>query len=413
MNAILKLLRTVYDRPDLAVKVKILKFKTFRKSIGVIASDHGVDVDDLRRRGLTVLKKMGYSLRHPWWRSIENTIESAFAGLLLLELPNLSTLNFCVQDHVIGPSSSECVTGLFGLMSIPDQVRQAWRSLQHLITGDTHVLKCGIDFHNLVSLDLKQISIGTILRLNGHGCLQGTEKLQNLVLTVSIQFADRALVRKADAKLSDLFDALDCLYLQSLSITLINDGYQLDDDIVPQFDPGYMMEQISIIQHTLKTLRIQFDSNDYEMELDWLLDLFIEPSNSWEDFSQLKHLAIPQAFFFMIRDDEMTGYPVGVPQKALPPNLESLEVFFPYEEMEPWAYSLTMDGKTRLRFPSLQKITLTCRNDVGAPSSHFMTATDEVWLHLSRLGIDSYLACQASGIFQNLSELYIEQAGGP
>jgi hypothetical protein len=82
------------------------------------------------------------------------------------------------------------------------------------------LLKSGIHYENLKSLDLKTISIGTILRLNGPGCLQGAENLDDLALSVSIQFADRPLVEKAEIQLSDLFEALDCSRLRSLKMQL-------------------------------------------------------------------------------------------------------------------------------------------------------------------------------------------------
>jgi hypothetical protein len=105
-------------------------------------------------------------------------------------------------------------------MSAPDSIINYWSTLRHLTTSDTHFFKSGINFASLTSLDLKTIFIGTILRLNGPGCLQGAENLQDLALTVSIQFADRLLIEKAEIQLGDLFEALGCVQLQSLKILL-------------------------------------------------------------------------------------------------------------------------------------------------------------------------------------------------
>lgn len=193
-NAVVKLLRTLLDRPDLASKIKTLRFRTARKNVAKLHEDHGFDFNGLRTRCLSKLKGLGYDDRHPWCQSLKNSIESAFAGLLLVLLPNLVDLDFWVKDHHRGPPSSECISGLFGSLNVPDAIVHGWRNIQSLTTGDTLILKCGIEFEKLTILDLRSISIGTVLRLNGTGSLQGATNLKDLALTVSIQFADRLLV---------------------------------------------------------------------------------------------------------------------------------------------------------------------------------------------------------------------------
>lgn len=194
VNTVVKLLRTLFERPDLASKIRTLRFRTVRKNIAQLYYEQGFDLAALRVRCLSKLKQLGYKKTHPWWCSISNSVESAFAGLLLVLLPNLTHLDFWVQDHHRGPPSSECISGLFGSMTVPDAIKYGWKNVRHLTSGDTHMLKCEIDFDCLTTLDLKTISIGTVLRLNGPGSLQGTNNLRNLMLTVSIQFADRHLV---------------------------------------------------------------------------------------------------------------------------------------------------------------------------------------------------------------------------
>jgi hypothetical protein len=220
VNPLLRLLRTLFDRPDLASKIKTLRIRTVRKNVARLCAEQIFNLQLLRTRSLAKLEDLGYKKTHPWHRTIQNSIESGFAGLLLIMLPNLNHLDFWVKDHHRGPPSSECISGLFGGMTAPDSIINGWSGLQHLTTSDTHVLKSGIRFDNLTSLDLKTISIGTILRLNGPGCLQGTENLQDLALTVSIQFMDRLLIDKAEIQLSDLFEALGCKCLRSLKLML-------------------------------------------------------------------------------------------------------------------------------------------------------------------------------------------------
>ena len=220
VNPLLKLLRTLFDRSDLALNVKSLRVRTVRKNVAKLCEEHGFDLQSLRTRTLAELEVLGCRSSHPWHRTIQNSIESGFAGLLLVLLPNLTHLDFWVKDHHRGPPSSECMSGLFGGMTAPDKVITGWAGLRHLTTSDTHVLKSGIHYDSLTSLDLKTISIGTILRLNGPGCLQGAENLQDLALTVSVQFADRLLIQKAEIQLSDLFEALGCNRLRTLKILM-------------------------------------------------------------------------------------------------------------------------------------------------------------------------------------------------
>lgn len=203
-----------------------------------------------------------------------------------------------VKDHHRGPPSGECISGLFGTMNTPATIAHAWRGIKELTTGDTHALKLDIQFENLTSLDLKTVTIGTVLRLNGPACLQGTERLRNLALTVSIQFADRALLEKADIQFRDLFEALGCAQLVNLKILMINDGYHIGDDIMTQLDTGYFMDQLQGLEGVLETLSITFENADDESELEWLLDMCTRPTETLQNFSALRRLVIPQAFLF-------------------------------------------------------------------------------------------------------------------
>ncbi|KAL6706707.1 hypothetical protein ACN47E_005249 [Coniothyrium glycines] len=410
INAVVRLLRTLYDRPDLAAKVKTLRFRTVRQNVKALYEEQDFDLTPLRVRGMLELESMGYSKAHPWCKSLENSIESAFAGLLVLQIPSLSRLDFWVKDHVRGPPSSECITGLFGSMCVPDKVIHAWKGLRHLTTGDSPVLKCGIPFNNLTSLNLKSVSIGTVLRLNGRGSLQGTEHLDSLTLTVSMQFAERALVNKAEVHLGDLFDALDCRKLRNLSMMLINDGYHMDDDTLTYFDSSYFMEQLAIFEHSLTALNITLEGIEDGTELDWLLDSCTVPNPSWKNFKCLTQLVVPQAFFLDMSGREGLENTDPCKWTDLPPKLERLEILYPQQEVESWAYSFLPDtANGRFKLPSFKRLTLTCRDDVGTPLSYFTTDIDEIWLALATHGIETFAGCQTKDISKNLAQAYQEQ----
>ncbi|KAH7390511.1 hypothetical protein BKA66DRAFT_510598 [Pyrenochaeta sp. MPI-SDFR-AT-0127] len=412
VNPVVKLLRTLFERPDLAPKVKTLRFRTVRKNIARLYEEQSFDLQRLRARCLLELKVLGYNPTHPWIRSLDNGIESAFAGVLLILLPNLNHLDLWVKDHYRGPPSSECISGLFGTMSAPEVIVRAWDSVQHLTTGDTHALKCGVAFNNLKSLDLKTISIGTVLRLNGPRSLQGTEHLRDLSLTASIQFADRPLVEKAEINFHDLLDALGCDKLSSLKILLVNDGYHIGGaDLMTQLDAGYFMDQLSSVQDTLEDLAITSELPDDEIELEWLLEMWRQPKESLKSFVALKHLVLPQAFLFATGSEAWVDANEYCRATNLPSTLESLEILYPHEDVEFWVADFMKNNSDDMpSISNLKEITLTCRDEVGTPSSFFTTEVAKIWWTLSAdLGIETFALCQTEGSRMNLAELYHDE----
>ncbi|KAF1938251.1 hypothetical protein EJ02DRAFT_354953 [Clathrospora elynae] len=410
VNPVLKLLRTLFDRPDLASKTKTLRLVTVRKDVAKLCEGHSFDLQLLRTRSLARLGDLGYTKSHLWHRTIQNSIESGFAGLLLALLPNLVHLDFWVKDHFRGPPSSECMSGLFGDMTAPDSIVQGWKNLRHLTTSDTHLLKSGIEFNSLTSLDLKTISIGTILRLNGPRCLQGTENLRELALTVSMQFADRLLIEKAEIQLADLFDALGCSRILSLKIMLINDGYHIGDDLTTQLDAGYFMDQLNSVQSSLETLAITLETTDDESELEWLLDMAIHPKRSLRHFAALKQLVIPQAFLLATGSLIWAHRGKSCRPKNLPPMLETLELLYPEEDVEDWVTGFISTKIDQKKLPlNFRELTLTCRDEVGTPASYFTTEVKQIWQSLSAdFGIETYAFCQIKELKSNLAALYKE-----
>ncbi|KAF1851115.1 uncharacterized protein K460DRAFT_382619 [Cucurbitaria berberidis CBS 394.84] len=400
VNTVVKLLRTLFNRPDLASKIRTLRFRTVRKNIAKLYHEQSFDLTALRIRCLSKLKELGYTNTHPWWSSINNSVESAFAGVVLVLLPNLIHLDFWVKDHHRGPPSSECISGLFGGMTAPEAIRQGWKSVRHLTSGDTHMLKCDIEFDGLTTLDLKTISIGTVLRLNGPGSLQGTKNLRELLLTVSIQFADRPLVEKAEIQFGDLFEALGCDSLVSLKIFHINDGYQIGDDLMTELDAGYFIDQLRSVQTTLETLAITFESTEDETELEWMLEMCARPKGSLKDFTILKRLVLPQPFLFT---PESLG-PESCHPNDLPSNLKYLEILYPHPDVEFWVGGFLPPDAS-----SVKELTLTCRDEVGTPAHYFAMEVDPIWWALSvEADIEAYTFCQTEGSRKNLAATYLE-----
>ncbi|KAJ4343922.1 hypothetical protein N0V95_006524 [Ascochyta clinopodiicola] len=422
VNALAKLLRTLLDRPDLASKVKTLRFRAVRKSIEKVYVEHGFEFLEFRARCLAKLDELGYSLTHLWRRSIDNSVESAFGGLLLALLPNLTDLDFWIKDHQRGPPSSECISGLWGGTSPPDAILFGWKNISRLVTGDPSLLKCGIEFDKLTSLDLRTISIGTVLRLNGPGSLQGAENLVDLNLTVSVQFADPPLVEKAEIEFGGLLEALACRALKNLKILFINDGYHIGDDLTTELDTGYFLDQLRCFQKTLETLSITLEAAEDDGELDWLVDMCQHPTTSLRDFGALKSLVIPHSFIFSAGSSNGSAI-ISCPPKNLPPNLEQLELLYPHEYVEGWAegfleenfYATPSDrpsqpNDAQRRTSTFRKLILTCRDDAAISPTYFTEGVCKIWWTLSNVnGIETEAYDQLREIRQNLALVYEEE----
>ena len=375
-NALLKLLRTMLERPDLACKVKSLRFQAVRKPVEKLYTDKDFDSADLRNRCILKLEELGFQQTHPWWRSINNSIESSFGGLLLALLPQLTDVDFCVKDHQHGTYSSEYISGLWGGTSPPESALHNWKNVNRLIIGDASMLKCGIQFDSLTTLDLRAVSIGTVLRLNGPGSLQGAENVTDLALSASIQFADKDLVEKAEVEFSGLLEALACRALKTLSISLHNDGYNIDDEM-PHLDGGYFLSQLYSVRDTLETLAITIVTTD-RIELEWVTDMFRQPRGSLVDFLTLKSVTIPQVFL------ESSFLPDERRPWDLPPNLEQLDLWWPNQGVVTWMHGLIgcQSGQPSKLPRQFQKLVLTCNGDLTVDPAYFIDDPSEIFWNL-------------------------------
>lgn len=418
VNALIKLLRTLLDRPDLAAKVRSLRFRAVRKRVEKLYAKQGFELLEFRDRCISKLEELGYHPSHPWWRSINNCVESAFGGLLLAILPGLTNIDFWIKDHQRGPPSSECISGLWGGTSPPEIVLSGWKNVKNLVTGDTSMLKCGIDLAKLTTLDLRTVSIGTVLRLNGPGSLQGAENVDSLALTVSIQFADRPLVEKAEIAFSELLDALDCRSMSHLKIAFINDGYHIGDDLTTELSASYFLDQLHSVKDTLTTLSVTLETTDDDGELDWLIDMCQHPVKTMKAFSALRSLVIPQSFVFNAQTGVWNTDDNCKP-RDLPPNLERLELLWPHENVQTWAEGFkrhktsatTSDGASQEPLTNFKKLILTCRDDAGIGAAYFTEDVDDLWWTLSAAhGIETEVHDQLRDETFNLAELYVYEA---
>jgi hypothetical protein len=400
-NALIKLLRTTLERPDLACKVKTLRFQAVRKPVDKLHTEPGFDLADLRNQCILKLEELGFQQTHPWWRSINNSIESSFGGLLLALLPQLTDVDFCVKDHQHGTYSGECISGLWGGTSPPKSVLHNWKNVNRLTTGDAAMLKCGIQFESLTALDLRTISIGTVLRLNGPGSLQGAENVTDLTLTASIQFADKNFVEKVEIEFGGLFEALACRALKTLRISLVNDGYNIDDEM-PELNGGYFLRQLYSVRDTLESLAITIETTDRN-ELEWVVDMFHQPQGSLVDFSTLKSLTLPQVFLWSsVLPDER--------RSNLPPNLEQLDLWWPTQRVEAWMQGLIGYQSGQSKLPrQFKKLILTCNEDVGVDAAYFTNDVSETFWDLwNKFDIETETYDQVRNTREMLHLIYMQ-----
>ena len=190
----------------------------------------------------------------------------------------------------------------------------------------------------------------------------------------------------------------------------INDGYHIGDDLNTQLEGGYFMDQLNSMKSTLETLAITLETTDDDSELEWLLDMITSPKGSLEHFDVLRHLVLPQAFLFAV--ESMPWESKSCRPKDLPPKLESLEIFYPSEEIENWVAGFVSANTDDVKpLPALKEITLTCRDEVGAPASYFSSEVDKIWWELATdHGIDSYTYCQIQEHKSNLAELWYKES---
>jgi hypothetical protein len=77
VNAVVQLLRTLLQRPELAAKIKGLRCSVVRRSIGKLYREKNFNLTPIREGCFKQLTTLGYHKEDPWWISLVNNIESA------------------------------------------------------------------------------------------------------------------------------------------------------------------------------------------------------------------------------------------------------------------------------------------------------------------------------------------------
>lgn len=174
-----------------------------------------------------------------------------------------------------------------------------------------------------------------------------------------------------------------------MRITFINDGYNIDDALIPAFIGGYFLGQLHSVRDTLETLAIGIETTDNDDELTWMLYKFKNTNCSLEVFPMLKSLSIPEVFLFTT----MSSMPDSRRPWDMPPNLEQLDLLWPSEAAEIWfrwlirrsRSSSLLDGQSeqpRTLPRHFQKLVLTCNDNVRDGSEDLTHDESSIFLDL-------------------------------
>lgn len=394
VSSAVQFLRTLLDRPDLAPKVKALRFSIVRRRIGKLYSSKGFNLTPIRDKCFAKLGEFGYDSRHPWWTCLHNDLESAYGGVLLSILPNLDRLDFAAKDHHRGYPTLEPISAFFGTAIPPRIVVHALARVQSFVAADLTFVR-DVGFEHLRVLDLKRVDIGTVLRLNGPDTLRGATQLEEMSLGVSVLFLDEEYLVDMQVALGDVFAALGCKNLTRLDIVLGNDGYSLMG-VEREFRVDYFMRQLKFVSSNLRILTLDLDPHEASDEWLWFFRQISTPMESCK-FPKLERMKIPQGFLF--QDEPISGN--GIIPSLLPPTLRRIDVVAPDGEIVHWA-NLLVSGQ---RPPNLTTVCLHCREGINVSKAGFSRQVSVVWKDLEDVGIES-LICDTSGEENSLSQLY-------
>ncbi|KAF2738772.1 hypothetical protein EJ04DRAFT_560438 [Polyplosphaeria fusca] len=269
------LLRTLLDRPDLAIKANGLWVETVRKSVASAYKVEHFDWNCLQKGSLVTLKKLGHD-GDAWSRMIEASIESAYAGLLLTLLPKLRFLDLRVYDSQSGIYSFEPTTALFGAPVMPHVAAPVFQHLECVRLPAPHFALLSEPLESLTYLKLVKMEMRNMIWLNGPGTLLGASGLGTINLKISIRLISKQYSSSYRCFAGDIINAMQCRKLKQLEITFYDEwGPEAEHD------DGYLIDDLIQCVHKISR-RLENDMTTVIKDL--------------RPFSNLKRMRVPQVF---------------------------------------------------------------------------------------------------------------------
>ncbi|KAF2251709.1 hypothetical protein BU26DRAFT_516484 [Trematosphaeria pertusa] len=337
-NGMPRLLLTILTRPELAEKMRALQFVTVRKNLCGAYHMAGLDFEQLRLLSLAKLVALGYKKGHPWHRMVEASIESAYGGLLLAILSNLTTLDVAVLDCALAwdrlnSASSDPIMALFGTLIPPKVAIGLFQQLVSLAALASHTEFLALDMPNLSQLSLANISPDDLLRLNGPASLSGAPKLHSMAISLDHEMIRSGTLPFRYSDLEHMFSAFDCPDLTNLSLRLFSTGI-VSAHTEPEFP--YLIKSLNSLAGQLQILDINvFPDSDTVPARANIFRRAI-PIHSIRHFTSLLFFSAPQGA--LINGPEVHSFGDRMPKMVVffPASLETLCIRNPTEEVHSW-----------------------------------------------------------------------------
>ena len=384
---VLILIYTLHKRPDLAKKVNKLCFRTtlMRRwtSHGKqrICESYAGDPPELERVVfLEQCRKQLHGIRAPirpnkisgissWWRKICIRQQSTLLGVLLMLIPNLQKLDIETVKHheSLRNRPKRPMNDLFGIAkftAVPSALPRLLPCLSNLTTlsiQGTYLPLLRVGFGRLKALE---VSIWDLY--DDRRDRESLDQFQSNPLptflaleSLSIKSRWEALIRdtKESQYISRVISLLQCYKIRLFTLSV--------KDELPEGLP------LKSIHFQLLLNSLQSVANSLEcLTVDWCPDIYesclydsrrspFYPMRSFEGFSSLRRLRVPQQALIRPYTDQRTSLPHG---------LAGLTIYGP----NPHVIDLLKEtGIHRTGLPHLLRITLHCLNCWGAPSYWF------------------------------------------
>ncbi|OCK81731.1 hypothetical protein K432DRAFT_381029 [Lepidopterella palustris CBS 459.81] len=330
---LISFVRTIIERPDLALQVKWVDVETFDDDINPEDEFEEPPSEEDMEIFYDAVRQLDVKKRYPWIRALTELRAIVFIALLIIQTPNMEDFEFILTYKPISLLSGLARRTANGVPS------NAFKSLKKLTV--THFDAAGgfnlqqiarlLSLPSLQSLFTKHCLGDNVVDLGDFGsfeCEPGTLNLSTLVFDDSSIDATCLHTLIAACKSLKQFEYQSMLF------------HEMSD--VDQFTPSEMYSALKCQKSSLEMLTLDFTEHEYDqLEGDWRGE---DPIiGDLREFTNLKHLRVDQSY---LEDREDLT--------VLPQSLESLTLQHCQGPISKTVADLVVLSKTAL--PSLRKL---------------------------------------------------------
>jgi hypothetical protein len=388
-HRVLKFLGAMLVNPALALKVKKLSLEVIDKVVAYDYEEMEVFVK-IQKKSLTRLDEMGYR-KDPWYTMIEEWTESAFGGLLLTLLPNMVDLDIDVCERRWEIRHHDPLKALYGSVNTVASTL-VMQKIQGLKFHITHLSMLSVDYPNLNTLKLTDLTYRQTAELVGEKDWSGAWRIKNLELDIPLRSSH---IRYFDAfriSFNQIISNLKCTDLTHVCISLRKNIPEFSDHSGTFYEMQEMVEHMKGLPSNLEEIVLKVDEDQDYMDHKWILDRASEVE-TFTNFTALKCLVISQQF--LTGENAFKNF-----TELLPPSIEELEIIGPRADILDRFRDFLDDRK---HFARLKRIALHCPYDVNEPAEFFWEHEDPLWETLHAIGIEGRVHCQITGEWRLLN----------